>query len=263
MKKYFTKTILIASALLMALSSAMLPQVAQAAPFNTPGCWCTDYVAHVFGLTGYKDAKYWNDYLKGLGWVEVGPQVGAVAVMQPSFPGTDQKTKAGHVGIVEAVSNGYITLRQNHNGTRVTKGDVTEYGCANITNVSWGTRVTGRSDIRFWKPGSPPTTFTNGFSQPFLDQNGARANLKVCAANLSGNTVNVLFAGNGKSWTSSQKAPANATCITFYALNGAPLVSHTTYYSRAALNQQPNPAWPIPCASKTGGQGLCDPFTRP
>ncbi len=106
------------------------------------------------------------------------------------------------------------------------------------------------------------TTFKNGSSQLYQDQNWGRANLKVCADNLNGNTVNVLFNRDGRSWNYSQKATSN--CVTFYDMDGAgPLNLHTTYYSRAALNQSPNSSWSIPCYSATGGKGLCDQIRRP
>ena len=261
MKKQLSKTILIAIAVLAILSLVMLPQAAQAANFPTQGCWCTDYVARAFGgLTGFPDAKDWNGYLQKLGWVEVGPEIGSVAVLQTTFPGANKNS--GHVGIVEAYSNGKITLRQNHNGTTASSGDVTEYGCTNITNMPWGTSIIGRTDIRFWKPGSIPTTFKNGSSSLTQDQSWGRANLKVCADNLNGNTVFVLFNRDGRSWNYSQKATSN--CVTFWDMDGAgPLNLHTTYYSRAALNQSPNPAWSIPCYTATSGKGLCDQITRP
>ena len=110
-------------------------------------------------------------------------------------------------------------------------------------------------------PQTPPTVtqnvvFQNGVSQLWQDQNWGRANLKVCANNLAGNTVYVYFNRNGRSWTYNQRATNN--CVIFWDMDGAgPLNRSTTYYSRAALNQQPNPSWPIPCAGPTGGQGLC------
>jgi len=274
MKKQITKTILIAITLLTILSTAVLPQAAQASNFPTQGCWCTDYVARAFGgLTGYPVAWQWNDYLKRLGWVEVSPEIGSVAVMDTNFPGAD--SIAGHVGIVEAYSNGKITLRQNHNKNIGMTGDSTEYGCTNITNMPWATSVIGNSHIRFWKPQGPtpipspivsptpiPTTFKNGSSSLTQDQSWGRANLKVCADNLNGNTVNVLFNRAGRSWTYSQKA--TSSCVTFWDMDGAgPLNLHTTYYSRAALNQSPDPTWSIPCFTATGGKGLCDQITRP
>ena len=107
-----------------------------------------------------------------------------------------------------------------------------------------------------------PITFSNASSQLFQDQSWGRANLKVCASNLRGNTVNVLFNRAGRSWSYSQVA--TSTCVTFWDLDGSgPLNRYTTYYSRAALNQQPNSSWPIPCFGVTGGQGLCDSIYRP
>jgi len=108
----------------------------------------------------------------------------------------------------------------------------------------------------------PLPVFQNGSSRLWQDQNWGRANLRVCADNLPGNTVNVLFNRQGREWRYSKVATSR--CIEFYDLDGAgPLNGRTTYFSRAALNQQPNPGWPIPCAGATGGQGLCDSISRP
>jgi N-acetylmuramoyl-L-alanine amidase len=110
--------------------------------------------------------------------------------------------------------------------------------------------------------GGGVTLFKNGTSQLTQDQNWGRANLKVCANNLVGNTVYVYFNRAGRSWSYSQKA--TSTCVIFWNMDGdGPLIAGTTYYSRAALNQPPDTTWPIPCASKTGGQGLCDQITVP
>jgi len=114
---------------------------------------------------------------------------------------------------------------------------------------------TGDSIIR-------PTVFINGVSTLYQDQSWGRANLKICADNLPGNTVYVLFSRSGKIWEYSQAA--TSTCVTFWDMDGAgSMLRYTTYSSRAALNQKPNPAWAIPCAGPSGGQGLCDNLYRP
>lgn len=112
------------------------------------------------------------------------------------------------------------------------------------------------------KPTPPlPTVFAGGYSVLSQDQNWGRANLKVCASNLTNQTVYVRFFRSGRVWEYSKKA--TSTCVIFWDLDGfGPLNRYTTYYSQAALNQKPNPTWPIPCAVASGGKGLCDRITR-
>lgn len=107
-----------------------------------------------------------------------------------------------------------------------------------------------------------PTTFINGTSRLYQDQNWNRVNLTICADNLAGNTVYVDFRRSGKEFTVPPKI-ATSRCVTFYDMDGAGPMNHTTYFSRAALNQKPDTGWPAPgCASVTGKKGLCDSITR-
>ena len=110
---------------------------------------------------------------------------------------------------------------------------------------------------------SAPTTFVNGSSRLWQDQNWGRANLTVCAANLIGQIVQVVFFRDGKTWTYSQTA--GSTCMTFWDMDGAgPLFRGITYFSKAALNQAPNMAWPnYGCYDGSGHQGLCDAMRQP
>jgi len=104
--------------------------------------------------------------------------------------------------------------------------------------------------------------FNGGVSSLYQDQNWGRANLRVCANNLNNQVVYVRFFRPGREWKYNQRATSN--CVTFLDMDGAgPLNGNTTYYSQAALNQEPNPNWPIPCAGPSGGQGLCDAIRRP
>jgi len=120
-------------------------------------------------------------------------------------------------------------------------------------------------DNRVGQNVSPPNNvnmFVNGSSMLYQDQNWGRANLKICASNLTNQVVYVYFYRVGRSWEYSKKA--TSTCVTFYDLDGAgPLNSRTTYKSLAALNQKPNTSWPIPCYVATGSKGLCDKITTP
>ena len=106
------------------------------------------------------------------------------------------------------------------------------------------------------------TTFTNGRSRLFFDQNGERINLEVCADSLPGQTVFAQLTRPGRTWDVVSQA-ASGTCVTFYDLDGAgPTLTNTPYITRAALNSTPDPTWPVPCGSTTGARGLCDTATR-
>lgn len=117
---------------------------AQAASF----CQCTTYVANLLNLTrNFPHAGDWNDgYLQRNGFRQTTVRPGAVVVMERSFPGSD--SRFGHVGIVESVANGRITVRgaNQYVGSRL----FTEANCNNVRTTQFGTPVNGRSDISFW-----------------------------------------------------------------------------------------------------------------
>lgn len=97
----------------------------------------------------------------------------------------------------------------------------------------------------------------NPSSSLFIDQNGERANLTVCADNIVNKTVYVIFWRAGSEW--SYHDVASSRCITFWDMDGAgPLFANTNYFSVAALGALPDKNWPIPCYEATGGYGLCD-----
>ena len=151
-------------------------------------------------------------------------------------------------GWTVGVENGYYQDPANKRSL-YTKNGVTKYIYQSLDN--------GQGVIQ-----PPVIVFAGGSSSLWQDQNWGRANLKVCASNLPGNTVYVRFFRAGREWNYSQFA--TSTCVTFWDLDGAgPLNGRTTYYSQAALNQKPNASWPIPCAGPSGGQGLCDKIYRP
>jgi surface antigen len=121
-------------------------------------CQCTTYVANKFSLpANYPHAGDWNDgYLQRNGFVQVGPEVGAVAVMERTFPGAD--TTYGHVGLVETLNNGRMTMRGANQS--VGTNYVTENDCNNVRLTGFGANVNGDSRISFWKRGSSQTTPT-------------------------------------------------------------------------------------------------------
>ena len=133
------------------------------------------------------------------------------------------------------------------------------YGNLSFDDV--GVPVLGKSAVS--GNGSATHRFLgNASSRLFFDSNGNRINLTVCADNLPGQTVSAQLSRPGRTFAVvSQRA--SARCVTFWDMDGAgPTFVNTPYTTRAALNQNPNAGWPVPCNSATGGQGLCDTARR-
>ncbi|HAX78219.1 MAG TPA: amidase [Cyanobacteria bacterium UBA11372] len=131
------------------------PKPAVAAQF----CQCVAYVANRYGINIPANAKDVGPVLARNGFRQVGPTVGAVVVMQPSFPGADKTY--GHVGVVESLQpDGRISVR----GANQLGNKFTEYDCNNVTVIGFGNSVNGRSDVSFWvrgnsNPNPPPSGF--------------------------------------------------------------------------------------------------------
>ncbi len=114
-------------------------------------CQCTQYVANHFGIGGYPDAKDWSGgYLQKNGFHKVDVRVGAIAVMQPSFPYVDQTY--GHVGIVEQIEGNDILVRGANQWAGTTP--FSENGCNNVRLTKFG--PINRGDISFWVRGGSP-----------------------------------------------------------------------------------------------------------
>lgn len=112
--------------------------------------------------------------------------------------------------------------------------------------------------------GALPIVFDGGVSKLWQDGNYNRANLTITAKNLNGQRICVHFWRPGRDFgITCQVATSNS--ITFWDLDlKGPMNRKTTYYSQAAMNQDPISSWPAPnCAGPTGGQGLCDKIYRP
>lgn len=119
-------------------------------------CQCTQYVRNRFALTNnFPHAKDWdNGYLTNNGFVKTTPKVGAVVVMETSFPGAN--TTYGHVGVVQSIdSSGRITVRGANQSVGTTQ--VTEFNCTNVRSTQFATSINGRGDISFWQKGTTPT----------------------------------------------------------------------------------------------------------
>ncbi|MBW4496412.1 MAG: CHAP domain-containing protein [Oscillatoria princeps RMCB-10] len=134
------------------------PSLAQSAGF----CQCVGYVKNRFGLQGaVGNAKDMIYSLPNLGFRRIsGPQQGAIAVMQPSFPGANRTY--GHVGVVESIQpNGRISLR----GANQLGNKFTEYGCNNVTVIGFLTSVNNRPDLSFWVRGTATMPPPGGINQ--------------------------------------------------------------------------------------------------
>jgi hypothetical protein len=116
-------------------------------------------------------------------------------------------------------------------------------------------------------PGNFFTQFLGNPTSTLKDKNG-KANLSICADNLAGSTIYVLFRwpsglkkdGSVK-WTKlSYSQMALSNCITFVNIDGpGVLIKGVVYESRAALNQQPQANWPASdCYTQSDYQGLCN-----
>ena len=104
-----------------------------------------------------------------------------------------------------------------------------------------------------------PTSFRgNPVSDLFFDQNGERINFEVCADSMVGRTVFVQLSTQSQTFDMVSQVSAER-CLTFWNLNGEDAIERDTpYFVRAAINQHPNPDWPIPCHDATDGDGMCD-----
>ncbi len=116
-------------------------------------------------------------------------------------------------------------------------------------------------------PANLPTQFLGNPTSTLKDKNG-KANLTICADNLAGSTVYVLFRRpNGlkkdgtKKWINlPYNKTATTNCVIFKNLDGpGALAKGVVYESRAALNQQPQANWLAPdCYAQSDYQGLCN-----
>ncbi|MEG4286072.1 CHAP domain-containing protein [Microcoleus sp. A006_D1] len=114
-------------------------------------CQCPIYVNNRFQLRPpyVWSAKDYGQVLQRQGFRQVGPQPGAVVIMQPSFPGADGTH--GHIGVVQNVNgNGTIGVRGTNQNARFGYGLPGEFNCNNVSVVNFGTSVNGRRDISFW-----------------------------------------------------------------------------------------------------------------
>ena len=252
---------LLAIAMAVMLISTSIPVQTVAAADHV--CTCVGVVREYLGITaaigsGSQTAAW---FLKN-GWVETrNPVKGDVVVMWPGYPGAN--SQVGHVGIFQDMSH----LWQN----KITGDVAATPPCSNAGSVAWRSFNMNSSLIKFYTKRPPPQPqpqlqphiFINGVSRLWQDGNWLRLNLTITANNLSGQKICVHTTRPGRDFGETcQNATSNS--ITFYDLDSSGYMnSKTLYTTRAAMNQDPNLAWPVPCAAATGGKGLCDNLYRP
>lgn len=130
-------------------TASITPTITDNAPLAAANCQCVDYIKNTYGIkesTG--NAKDMGTWLSNHGFERVyKPEKGAVAVMQPYFPGltSTASNTYGHVGIIREVADWgtqwKISLRGANQG-----GTNTEYGCNNVNTLSW--RAYAKTDTR-------------------------------------------------------------------------------------------------------------------
>jgi len=116
-------------------------------------CQCVDYIRHRFNLTGaLGNAKDMGTSLLAQGFHQLTtPQIGAVVVMKPTFPGADPTN--GHVAVILTVSNGstnqYWVIR-----TRGANQDLgtrfADYTCTNVSDEGWGQYLKTATNIAYY-----------------------------------------------------------------------------------------------------------------
>jgi surface antigen len=150
--KLFTSSSKISLALLTAFAAASTVVTASFSNIKPAAaaqfCQCVHYANNRFQLRPpyVWSAKDYGSVLQRNGFRQVGPQPGAVVVMQSSFPGADRTH--GHIGVVERVNgNGTIAVRGSNQGNRGLFG---EFNCNNVNVTQFGTSVNGRRDVSFW-----------------------------------------------------------------------------------------------------------------
>lgn len=166
------KSLVLAICLILMLSMFSIPTSRVHA--TPPNCTCVEYIKAYYGITeSVGNAKDIGTWLLNHGFVQVTtPRVGAVAVMQPGFPGAN--ATYGHVGIIAGVSDlssqWKITLR----GSAQTTGSslVSEFGCNNVRNTSWSSYNKTDTRIKYYvayKYAIKSSVTKSGYSSLYFD----------------------------------------------------------------------------------------------
>lgn len=156
------------------------------------GCTCVQYIKNSFGITETTGNAYqMGTWLLNHGFAQISsPQVGALAVMQPSFPGAN--TTYGHVGIIVAVSDfgtqWQITLRGA--SQKVGGSLFSQYRCNNVRNTVWSKYSKTASGIKYYiaRPMALRSALTKpGFANSYITVDHGLTN---SGANLLGAAYN-------------------------------------------------------------------------
>jgi hypothetical protein len=161
---------------------------------------------------------------------------------------------------------GTYTDSEGHTHMGVNPGQCTHYDHANempiIFNeigyvLSQTIQISGRVWVIDGSTTSPRIPFgSNAHSRLYFDQGDQRANLEVCADNLSGQNVFVKFWREGRWWNYSQTAQAN--CITFWDMDGeGGVMTDRPYRAWVSIGAWPDTSWPVLCLYSTGRMGMC------
>lgn len=193
-------------------------------------CQCVDYAKQVSGIPGgvaVGNAKDMIYSLPNLGFTRVGAQVGAIVIMQPSFPGADKTY--GHVGIIDSIrqSGGltYLNIRAANQG-----GSGVSANCNNVSTIGFGTAIDGRSDVSFWMRTNSATNNTPSTNTP---------------SNSSIRTVN--FSGTTSSYRSNVRSAPSTTASIAGFINPNTRVSFDAFTYAESVNDiwnnQPDRRW--------------------
>ena len=221
------------------------------------------------GYSGDYDWARWRPNLPSAGNYRV-------EVYLPNAPGSTTNSTMVRYTVHHAGGSNTTVVNQTQNQCGWTVLGTYSFNAGTSGHVYMGDwtgdnpyRIISASAVRFVQVGTPPPppppgpiVFSgNTSSRLFVDNNGDRINLEICANNLPGQTVKAYLSREtpGLNYPIVSQV-ATGRCVTFWDMDGpGALVRNTHYTTRAALNQDPNPSWPGPaCLAVTGGQGSCD-----
>lgn len=118
-------------------------------------CQCVGYTANRSGVNMPANAKDLGPILIRAGYTQNSePKVNDLVIMQPNFPGSDRTF--GHIGYVRSTSvrdgKTFLTVRSaNQSNQNDSKARFTEFNCANVTDIAFGTAVNGNQNIAFYR----------------------------------------------------------------------------------------------------------------
>lgn len=147
MRKNVVFSTVVVMVLLLSLFSSPAP--AKAAGW----CSCVNYVKNYFGIPeSVGNAYQMGTWLSAHGFVRIyTPEVGAIAVMQATFPGADKTY--GHVGIINGVADWGTQWKITLKGANQLVGGslFTEFDCTNVRNTSWSAYAKTNTAIAYYR----------------------------------------------------------------------------------------------------------------